>query len=54
MRTSRPRKPKRQKVAQTLNRGEEDSESDEEEPEQVKKESAHLTPATDVRLTTSD
>ena len=50
MRTSRPRKPKRQKVAQTLNRGEEESESDEEESEQVKTESAHLTPATDVRL----
>lgn len=50
MRTSRPRKPKRQKAAQTLNGGGEGSESEEEEPEQVKKESARLTPATDVRL----
>ena len=49
MRTSRPRKPKRQKVAQILNGEAEESES-EEELKQVKKESAHPTPATDIRL----
>ena len=47
MRTSRPRKPKRQKAAQILN-GE--AEESEEEVEQVKKESARPTPATDIRL----
>jgi hypothetical protein len=50
MRASKPRKPKRQKAAQTLNGEADDESGSEEEPEQVKKGSAHLTPAADVRL----
>ena len=44
-------KPKRQRAAQTLDgEAEEETESEEEEPKQIKKESTRLTPATDVRL----